>query len=199
MNITNVRIRTYEAAENNKRLGNVQVILGNGLVLYGISLLKGKNDAMWLSMPARRLASNNNEDAAPRYVDYFYPVSQEARMALTDAVVAHYEKLLEDANAEFVPVGTDEALEVESVRLTYPRNESNLLAFASVTLNCGIRLAQIRLVKRAESDDMVVMMPTRTRNEQNLEVFHPINQEFRSKLVDAIIAKYNEEKAAKAE
>ena len=199
MNITDVRIRVHEPSETSQRIASVQVNLANSLVLYGIGLMRTKvtpeqpTERFWLSMPARKISEDGEE---PRFIDYAHPIRQEARAALTDTVVGYYEKLSQDPDAAFTPVGADEPLEIESVTLTYPKNESNLLAFASVVLTCGIRLAQIRLIKRKDSGKMLLMMPARTRGEKELEVFHPINQEFRAKLTDAVIDKYTEEHPA---
>ena len=199
MNISDVRIRAHEPSETSQRLASVQVTLGNSLVLYGIGLMRTKETddqaaaRYWLSMPARKIAEDGEE---PRFIDYAHPINQETRNALTEAIIGHYEKVTQDAEAAFAPVGADEPLEIESVTLTYPKNDSNLLAFASVVLNCGIRLTQIRLIKRKDSGKMLLLMPTRTRGERNLEVFHPISQEFRNKLTDAVVAKYMEEQPA---
>lgn len=196
MNITNVRIRPYEAKDNDNRLANVQVVLNDSLALYGIVIMRAvseEGERLWLSMPARKLPETtaDGEKRERAYSDYFHPISKEARDELTRVVLEHYEKVKADPEAEFTSPAAKE-LKVESVSMTYPKTDDSMpLAYAAVVLDNGMRLSQIRVVKKKDSDELSLMMPARKRAEgKYLEVFHPITAEFRAALTKAVLAEY---------
>ena len=196
MNITNVRIRPYEAKDNDNRLANVQVVLNDSLALYGIVIMRAvseEGERLWLSMPARKLPETtaDGEKRERAYSDYFHPISKEAREELTRVVLEHYEKVKADPEAGFTAPAAKE-LKVESVSMTYPKTDDPMpLAYAAVVLDNGMRLSQIRVVKKKDSDELSLMMPARKRAEgKYLEVFHPITAEFRAALTKAVLAEY---------
>ena len=89
LNITDVNI--YMLRDSASRVKAIaSVTLDEGFVLKSIRVVERENDTT-LSMPRFRRPAKE-EEAGPRWVETYHPVSAEARKTLTDAVLQAYEK-----------------------------------------------------------------------------------------------------------
>lgn len=91
MEITNVRVRVVEK-ENSKMRGFASVTIDNQFVVHDIRILEGDN-GLFLAMPSKQTAPGEYRDIA-------HPINQEARQIFTDAILAEYEKELNNSSAE---------------------------------------------------------------------------------------------------
>lgn len=91
MEITNVRVRVVEK-ENSKMRGFASVTIDNQFVVHDIRILEGDN-GLFLAMPSKQTAPGEYRDIA-------HPINQEARQIFTDAILAEYEKELNNSSTE---------------------------------------------------------------------------------------------------
>ncbi|MCD2345097.1 SpoVG family protein [Clostridium guangxiense] len=86
MEITNVRItKNSSILKDSKIRGFVSITIDNAIAVNGIRLIEGKK-GMFLSFPDRK-NKNGNE-----YVDIAFPINNEARNAITEAVLNAYKE-----------------------------------------------------------------------------------------------------------
>ena len=91
MEITNVRVRVVEK-ENSKMRGFASVTIDNQFAVHDIRILEGDN-GLFLAMPSKQTAPGEYRDIA-------HPINQEARQIFTDAILAEYEKELNNSSTE---------------------------------------------------------------------------------------------------
>lgn len=85
MQVTDVRVRLTDG--NNKRKAVASVTFDSEFVVHEISVIEGTT-GLFISMPSRRSAAGD-------YRDISHPITSECREKIKDAVIAEYEKLLE--------------------------------------------------------------------------------------------------------
>ena len=79
MNITECRITVLE---NSKTLALASITIDNDFVVRGLRVLNGSN-GLFVAMPSRK-------DGQGEYHDICFPITQDARMTLTDTVLKMY-------------------------------------------------------------------------------------------------------------
>ena len=86
MKITKVSVTKNDRILGDSKLkGYANITLDGEIAINNIGIIDGK-DGMFLSFPSRKL--NNSANAArPRYRDLAFPVKQETRDYITDAVL----------------------------------------------------------------------------------------------------------------
>lgn len=82
-------------------------------------------------------------------------------------------------------------MEITEVRVSL-RNEERLKAYVTVTFDDCFVVRHIRVVKTEKG--LLVSMPSRKLPDgTHKDIAHPINQDFRKKLEDKVLAVYEEE------
>ena len=82
-------------------------------------------------------------------------------------------------------------MEVTEIRIDRLIDNSRLKAYVSISLDNELAIHNIRIVEN--DGKFIVSMPSRRGKDGDyLDFVHPVNQEFRNKLTDMIINKYNE-------
>ena len=83
-------------------------------------------------------------------------------------------------------------MEITEIRLRKIEGESKLKASASVTFGGVFVVRDFRVIEG--NDGLFVAMPsTRMKDGNFIDTAHPIDKDFRLKLIEAIMDKYNEE------
>lgn len=92
LEVTSIRlVKNPESA----RKAYASVVVEGSIVLNDIIVVEGKN-GLFASMPQR----SYTEGGETKYANIYNPITKEARDELVGAVLAAYEKALEDAEAE---------------------------------------------------------------------------------------------------
>ncbi len=91
MEITNVRVRVVEK-ENSKMRGFASVTIDNQFAVHDIRILEGDN-GLFLAMPSKQTAPGEYRDIA-------HPINAEARKLFSDAILAEYERELQNKGTE---------------------------------------------------------------------------------------------------
>lgn len=91
MEITNVRVRVVEK-ENSKMRGFASVTIDNQFAVHDIRILEGDN-GLFLAMPSKQTAPGEYRDIA-------HPINAEARKLFSDAILAEYERELQNEGTE---------------------------------------------------------------------------------------------------
>lgn len=91
MEITNVRVRVVEK-ENSKMRGFASVTIDNQFAVHDIRILEGDN-GLFLAMPSKQTAPGEYRDIA-------HPINAEARKIFSDAILAEYERELQNQGTE---------------------------------------------------------------------------------------------------
>jgi len=85
MNITEVRVR--KATEEGKMKAIASVTFDDEFVVHDIRIIEGKN-GLFIAMPSRRTASG-------KFKDIVHPINSEARAKIQEAVLNHYNEIVE--------------------------------------------------------------------------------------------------------
>jgi len=198
MRITSIRMNLFT---NAKFLAIATIIVDNAVALPGIRLYKRDEDGSYfILMPVTRGRDEKLHET-------YHPVNSEARSSILSVMVKQYELLREDDShsGEVTPLLPDEeAASAEDLNITEVRiartnyERSPLRAFANVTIDNAIALKGIRIVER--EGGLNVFMPTSPRRNSEdderpryVENYHPISAAARKRIVDAVLAAYDEE------
>lgn len=88
-------------------------------------------------------------------------------------------------------------MEITEVRLTL-RDEDRLKAFVSITFDDAFVVRGLKVIEG--NNGLFVAMPSRRRKDGEFrDIAHPINNEMRSLIEDAVMAEYRRELAREAE
>lgn len=87
-------IRLVKNPESSRK-AYASVVVEDAIVLNDIVVVEGKN-GLFTSMPQRKYTEGGED----KYANIFNPITKEARDELVGAVLAAYEKALEDAESE---------------------------------------------------------------------------------------------------
>lgn len=83
-------------------------------------------------------------------------------------------------------------MEIKNITMRIIENEG-LKAICSINFEDLLVVHNVRLIEGKEG--MFLSFPARVKGDGNfLDIVHPINAEFRNKLTQSVINKYNEEK-----
>jgi len=86
-------------------------------------------------------------------------------------------------------------MEITDIRIKRVEGENKLKAYASVTFDNSFVVHNIKVIEG--NSGLFIAMPSRkTRSGEMKDVAHPINTEFREKMQNAILEKYNTEVSA---
>ncbi|MCX7883040.1 MAG: septation regulator SpoVG [Brevinematales bacterium] len=86
-------------------------------------------------------------------------------------------------------------MEITDIRIKRVEGENKLKAYASVTFDNSFVVHNIKVIEG--NSGLFIAMPSRkTRSGEMKDVAHPINTEFREKMQNAILEKYNAEVSA---
>ena len=83
-------------------------------------------------------------------------------------------------------------MQITEVRLKKIRSEGNMKAVASITFDGCFVIHEIKVIERKDKPLLVVMPETRRKNGTKSDVAHPINQETRDMITNAVLQKYEE-------
>jgi len=191
MKVTSIRMRKLNTS---KFLASATLTIDNAVALPGIRLGKREDSGeLFILMPT----TAGKDD---KLYENFHPINSEARAALQDAVITHYEKLCEDESlsGKLVQLSDESDFKITNISVTpMTYDQSPLRAFANVTIDDAIVLRSIRLIQH-EDHSFSVHMPTYRRRGDDSEAkpryidcYHPITHEARSAIEDAVVAAYS--------
>ena len=81
-------------------------------------------------------------------------------------------------------------MQITEVRLRKINSENKMKAVASVTFDGCFVVHDIKVIEREDKPLLVVMPSKRTPKGENKDVAHPINQETREMISQAVLEKY---------
>lgn len=82
-------------------------------------------------------------------------------------------------------------MEITEVRIKKYEGEGKTVAFASVTFDEALVVKDMRVINGSEG--LFVTFPQKKSGDKYHDIVFPLNKEFRSKVQDAVLVKYNEE------
>ena len=88
MEVTDIKF--YEAHNRGPVIAYANVILNDGFIIRGIALVKRKDGSKYISMPARKIKS---EEKA--YRDICHPLNKKVREYFTDIIFGAYSEFVE--------------------------------------------------------------------------------------------------------
>ncbi len=104
----------------------------------------------------------------------------------------HNSKEKEETKAETPMKGADKIMEISDIRIRKFYEENRLKALVSVTLAGEIAIHDIKVIQGPQR--LFVAMPSRKdENGMFRDIIHPISQEARAQLEDAVLEAYEEE------
>lgn len=197
MKISSIRMNLLESS---KFLASASICVDNAIALPGIRLGKRDDGTYYILMPAIRRRDNT-------FRETFFPISSDARAALTEAIVAHYENVLSDSalNGQVVAFEGDYAFNITEVRVSRIADEASFAkGIASVTVDNALALRGMRIIKRDEGYDL--LMPAYRREPREgeekpvyIDTYHPISNEVRTALVAAVLEEFDKAGPGSAE
>lgn len=189
-------IRTFpvEARGNSNLLAFASVNFGGCYAAQGIEVRLGANGP-FVKMPSSKRKAPDN-----RPLDVCYPTTADFRAKLYDAILDNYQqtkdgKILSareqaDTQPEAPQLPDDLKLDVRAYPIDAKGN-SNLLAFANVTLNDCFATRDIA-IKMSANGPFVDMPDRKGSDDKYHDVCFPTTKEFRAKLFDLVLDKYKE-------
>ena len=107
LKITKVDVRRYDNGSNMKALASV--VLDDCFIVRDIRVIEG-NNGLFVAMPNRKKGGDAKvvteevatapETVEEERLDIVYPINKEGRKMIEDAVLAEYEKVLEEGSEE---------------------------------------------------------------------------------------------------
>lgn len=91
MNITDIRIRTVANANNLKAIATITI--DDAFAVHDIKVIEA-NGVKFIAMPSRKIGDSQ------RFVDVAHPINQETRTMLQDLILAEYEKVAAEVEAD---------------------------------------------------------------------------------------------------
>jgi stage V sporulation protein G len=101
MNITDVRIR--KVTDEGKMKAIVSITFDGEFVVHDIKIIDGQN-GLFVAMPSRKMSEGDFRDIA-------HPILSETRTKIKDAILAEYERLLLEKEAEELAGSLEEVCE----------------------------------------------------------------------------------------
>ena len=86
MKISDVRIRKVESDSKLKAIASITI--EDYFVIHDIKIIEGK-DSLFISMPSRKTKEGEYKDIA-------HPINTETRTAMSETILAAYNKMLEE-------------------------------------------------------------------------------------------------------
>lgn len=81
-------------------------------------------------------------------------------------------------------------MEITEVRVRKVNSGNRVKAVAQITFDNEFVVHEIKVIERPEG--LFIAMPRRKKNERYYDIAHPINQQVRDKLTNAVLEKYYE-------
>ena len=78
------KTQVYARSDGKNTLGYAHITLGDTFVVKNLRIVKGKK-GIFVGMPSNKTKRGD-------YIDIFFPITQEARLALTEAVIKQFKK-----------------------------------------------------------------------------------------------------------
>lgn len=131
------------------------------------------------------------------YHECCHPVNTETRVIIEEAVLSAYKKVSECPEVSlinFESADEDPSLNLSEVQVRLSNNDDTpVRAYARVTLDGGFVLKGIKIVKRANSDELLLSMPARQSSTgRYMDIYHPVIDSVRKKLVGEVLTAYEE-------
>ena len=94
MEITDIRVKRIqtESATESKMKAVVSVTFDDAFVVHDIKVIEGQ-DKLFTAMPSRKTQDGEFKDIA-------HPINRETRVKLEEAILAEYQKVLEQSTEE---------------------------------------------------------------------------------------------------
>lgn len=81
-------------------------------------------------------------------------------------------------------------IQIANIRIFPVRPIDGLIAFASAIVNDGLYIGSIAIHKKKDGSGYRITYPTRKSKGKDLNLFHPITQEYSKIIEDAILNEY---------
>ncbi|MCM1222980.1 MAG: SpoVG family protein [Lachnospiraceae bacterium] len=182
-------------AQNSSVRGYASVVFGDSFKVSNITILAGKDNRLYISMPHYR--SKNPEEERK---DICYPTTKEFRGELEANILLALENLQQTGQKKYL-VGDEQDMELPFTVAVTPFEKENrsIKGLARIYLNDCFAVGNISLIEG--KNGMFVSMPshkTKRIDENNREVYrdicYPVTSEFREKVNNLLMDAY--EKAA---
>jgi len=103
MGVEITKIQVYSRSDGKNTLGYAHITLGDTYVVKNLRIVKGKK-GVFVGMPSNRTRRGD-------YIDVFFPITQEARVKLTEAVIKEFEKEFPEQMQGLDVYGTEQVQE----------------------------------------------------------------------------------------
>lgn len=180
-----IKVNVWPVTGKGKVLANAKVTIGDAISVYPIKILEGKG-GYYLGMP--RVLDRDGE-----YRDVFFPISGDARHALTEMVLQAYSK----DRPLFRDFPGDEEFRPEITVRPYRDSLHDLLGYSTIVLNGLFRIENVRLYQ-GENGKNFVMFPERGYRDEGEVVIRSIfefKNDWDKRLRADICKKYEEPRA----
>lgn len=190
-----------EVKENSNVKANATVCFEDSFKVEGIRLIEGKN-GLFMSMPSYR---SNSEGAFKNICSPNKEIGKEMQENLIEAYGMALESALEKngSGRAAVAFGTSEPLKVSGVRVSLLQDRENLKGLATVTLNDGFYVNNIRIFEK-EGKEFISLPSYKTApstekggKDEYKDLCYPVTAEFRKELIDNIKKEYRQQKEQK--
>lgn len=85
-------------------------------------------------------------------------------------------------------------MQITDIKIKKTRNQSRIVGFATVTFDDCFVIHDVRIIKKANTSDMFLSMPSKKlKNGNYLDTCHPIKSEFREEMTKEILEKLEQE------
>lgn len=175
---------TKNENENSAVKAFATAVFNGHVAIHGIKLVESERSgekSLFMQMPSWVAVDS---DGNKFYNDVAYPITAEMRKELFDAVLNEYNNPTE--KEEKKPV------EMPSVKVSLKLYDegSSIKAHGSVALSERMVIGGIRIVE-GKNGDFVQFPSYQDKNNEWHDIAHPITKEFREKLINSILNKYN--------
>lgn len=184
--------------DDTARKALASVAVNNELIVSGISVREKENGELYVQMPRQK--NGVDEQGKAKYEDRVFPVTAEAREAISNAVLGAYESLKEQGlENSFVKVEPPEKSTSKlKVSLSKTDNEkSDVKAKGQITINDCLVIKGVSVSERTNSKTkekfFSVDLPHFKKNDKGDYplVVKPITAEFREKINKTVMKSFN--------
>lgn len=176
-----IKVSVWPLEGKGKLLANARVIIGDAISVYPIRVIDGKS-GYFLGMP-----QVPDRDGERR--DVFFPINQEARKILTDAVVKTYRR----DRPMYREYPSPEPFHYEITVRPFRDSIHDLMGYASIVINGMFRIENVRLYQ-GENGKHMVLFPEQGYRDEGEFVWKDIfefKHDWEQKLKDGIREGYD--------
>lgn len=163
--------------------GLATAVIDGHLAIHGIKIVSRKDQlGEFISMPSWTGYDRNNQKV---FHDIVFPITPESREQLSDAIFF----AIGGKSQESTP--TEKLPKISISLKKYSGLDKNIKAVGQITVNDAIVISGLKVIE-GQNGAFMQMPSYQTANGDWKEIAHPITAEFREKLNNAVMAKFND-------